>query len=816
MLRGLRAADAPLIQRLCGAEGRLFLRLGALLQAQVTITQMALEAALADANGKLLLSDRRLKDVQPAGFTALAAEHGAAALGLVLVDGATGAEAGWRVIALEDELGNPLLQATVETNPDPSVAPAIGEMIATLTPALRTPVEGLLSARADDQRAAALEQLRYAAPPLAVVSELMPMLLADAAELVRERAIGLLVAAGAHVAVVDLVRALHRRDDAAIMRCGEVIATLPTVQQDLAVSALSASAARGQATQTLVELGQRLARHLSDHRGLDRLLEQLLPTRLSLLGLVRALQDHDAPRVESILRRNLGHGTEQDATIIMLLAAPGQTGDDALVARGVELLLASGEEPRERMVLAGALRRLDPDGGRLVRLITARGMGIASAHDTSVYWLIAELCRDRAIPPALAEELAGVVRRLLRDAPGPHLVALLEQQLPALLPASDAARGALVEPLVEVVARFRDDRSLDLVAACLSGIGTAATAALWLLLEEHPHETVRLLAADLLPQLISEPVAARAAARRLLGGLDRAVQGRERGALVTAAARLAASAALPAEDCAAIDRATDGLGEAAIDAFGHLAAAPGCAPERREAIMHQLIDELTEELPDKPVEQVKDPATDETTFVLDASLGAHTHNVPRVLTALHRIGCSPHLSADALQHLVTAMCAQWRKVASWQTIWGPANIQELGRVLGLLAGRNGFPGPLRVRICEALLPRLNQLTIARSLARVFVAAEGSYLSALAGKAGDRLVQLTSDGYYAEDELPELVEVLVDFLVIPHLGPQGDAVRRRIINLLLANRTHCTSRARAKLRALLPDLNADLQARLDWL
>ena len=53
-----------------------------------------------------------------------------------------------------------------------------------------------------------------------------------------------------------------------------------------------------------------------------------------------------------------------------------------------------------------------------------------------------------------------------------------------------------------------------------------------------------------------------------------------------------------------------------------------------------------------------------------------------------------------------------------QTIWGPANIQELGRVLGLLAGRSDFPGPLRVRICEALLPRLNQLTIARSLARV--------------------------------------------------------------------------------------------------
>ena len=284
MIRGLRVAEVAVIQRLCAGDNRLFLRIGALLQSQFTCTEMALEATAASPAGKHLLSDRRLKDIGRDGFAALVSEHGCGELGLTLVDGDLGAEPGWRVIALDDELGNPLLvsddasteasataartiTATVEA---PTSEPfALGEMMSTLTPALRAPMEVLLQARADDQRAAALEQLRYAAPPLSMVSELMPMLLADAAEMVRERAIGLLLAAGANVAVVDLVRALHRRDEAAIARLAENIAHLPAIQLDLVVSALVAATARGQASQALVNLAQRLASHLAGFRNLD-------------------------------------------------------------------------------------------------------------------------------------------------------------------------------------------------------------------------------------------------------------------------------------------------------------------------------------------------------------------------------------------------------------------------------------------------------------------------------------------------------------------------------------------------------------------
>lgn len=813
MIKGLRAGDAPLLQRLCGTDTRIFLRLGALLQSQFAVTEPALEILLGSAAGKALLADRRLKDITAAAFADLMKEHALDAPGLLLVDGDSGTDAGWRVIALDDEVGNPLLAATSSSNV--IVPTQVVETVSHLAPALRGPVEGLLAARADDQRAAALEQLRYAMPPLAVVGELMPMLLADGAELVRERAIGLVMSAGAHVTVVDLIRALHARDESALIRLGESLAHLPAEQQDLAVSALVASCARGQSSPAMIALCSRLAPILAGHRSLPRLVELLVATRLSIFDLVRALQRHDQERVDGILRQQFGQGPESDATLIVLLARPGLSGDAQLLERGVALLLSAQPAPLERMSLAGALRRLDAEG-RLATLLAQRQADIPAACDTSVHWLIAELCRDGTATPAAVDILAAALRRWLREASGPHLVAILEQQLPALLPAAPALRSALVEPLVEAVNRFRDERTADLVESCLVGLGDAAIAPLWQVSEDHPQLPVRLMAIALVPRLVQRTGAgAEAGVRRLLAGLTRADQGEERGALVAAAACLAADTAVPAALTAAVDAATVGLGSWGVEAFGHLAASPHLDEARRTAIVQHLVDRLCEDVPNEDAATVTDAATDEVTYVLDDRLAAHTEDVPRLLTALNHIGRSPHLPGSLLATLVARLCDQWRQVASWQTIWGPANIQELGALLGGLAEQKDFPGPLRIRVAEALLPRLRQLGIARSLARLLTVADGPYLSQLAGRIVTRFVQHAAEGYYADDETPDMVEVLVDMLAIPHLGEGGASLRRRVVALIGANRSACTSRARTKLRGILPDLDEDLRTRLDW-
>jgi hypothetical protein len=808
MIRGMRASDAAELRQRTNGDMRLLLRIGALLEQHVSFTTLALDRLLADEPGRKLLADRRLAD----SFAEAAATAGVD--DLRLLDAADGAEPGWRTVALIDEVGNPFSAAIAEQPADSGMPALVGS----LAPALRAPVEGFLQARADDQRAAALERLRYAAPPLSVVGELMPMLLSDSAELVRERAIALVAAAGGHSLVIDLVRAMQRRDEATLIRLAPSLHALPSEQLDLAISAAVAHAARGETSQRLVDVCTALAPALAVHRLLERLLELLLPTTFSLIDLVRALQSIDTPRVAAVLRRNLGFSPAQDTRVIVLLAAPGVIADADIIDRGIDLLLETGEEPRQRMPLAAALRRLDA-GRSLATRIAARGMRICLAQDTSVHWLIAELCRDGAVDPASAIELATTLRHVLREAPGPHLISVLEQQLPVLLPVPPAERTALADPLIEISARFRADRSIDLITTALVGLGADALPPVWDALEHHPMDHVRLLLAGIVPELIARvPDQAAAAVRRLLAGLARAEQGAERGALVAAAARITSSETLSsnADLAQAVDAAAAGLGRYAYEALGHLAAGAGCGDERRAAIVDQLLMEACAELPDTPTATTTDPATGETTFQLDERLAAHTEHVPLILTALGHIGRSQHCQPAVQIRLVDRLVAQWRLVASWRLVWGPGNVHELASTLSALASHSACPGPQRVRIVEALTPQVDQLPVARALARILIVGDGSYLARLAGRAAESLVKLAArDGEFAEDERAELVDVLAEFLAIPALGPDADPIRRRLVGVIATLRGYASSRSRARLRYLAGELPPDLAARLDW-
>lgn len=829
MLTGLRAADAPVIQRLVQGDLKLLLRLGALLQDGIAVSEAALQAIVAGATTALLL-DRRLKTADATVFAALVAEHGGDDLIL------TTAPDSLRVIALADEVGNLLTAALLP--PPPVLAEGFNAVVAQLSPALRMPVEGLLAARADDQRAAALEQLRYAMPPLPVVCELMPMLLADGAEVVRERAIALLVASGAHVAVVDAIRAIQRGDDQALARQADAVARLPVVQQELALAALLAQLSRGLATPGLVALAKGMARLLADHRSLERLFELLLPRHLSLIDLVRALQEFDRPRVDELLRRNLGLDPDQDAQLIVLLAAPLALSDSAepaattdprqimaLLERGVALLIAPGQAPRERMALAAALRRIDAflADRPLARLLAAIDSSTyARAFDTSVYWLLADLCRDGVVDADAGEKLAVTCRRLLRDAGGPHLISLLEQQLPALIPASPAARLALVEPTVETVARFHDDRSRDVVTACVLALGVPALPALWDALIDHPRGEVRLLCTELIAdlciraQVSAEQAPAEQAVERLLGIVAGVADTAERTALVIAAARImgADPAAEPATH-ARVLAATNGLGDQGMVALGHLAASRACAPELQRDLTERMLRSLQEDVPDAPVDTIIDPSNQEVTFLLDDALTRHTDAVPRVLQALEQVGSAPSVPLALQQRVMEHLCRQWRRVASWDIVWGPGNIRELGETIARLAERPTCPPPQRVQAAEALLISANQLVIARALARVFLSGSGTYLATLAGRATARLVQLAAEDYYADDERIDLVEVLVDVLAIPHLGKEDQTLRRRLVTLIATLHQHASARARLRLRYLRAELEPALRERLEW-
>jgi len=823
-LTGLRASDAATLTRLCGSDQKVFLRVGTLLQAQMALTAGALGELVANEAGRKLLLDRRLKEADAARFTGLLDEYQLAA-DVVLVSGDDAeVEPGWRVIALADEIGNPLLaEATQETAEPGNPGAALALRVATLAPAIRVPVEGLLHASGDEARAAALEQLRYAGPPLEVVGELMPLLLADAAELVRERAVGLLVGAGAHVTIIDLVRALQRDDLVALARLAPILPSLPSIQRDLACVALMAAVGRGQAHQVLVDACAQLAAHLVHHPGFDRLLELLLPCPVNLVHFVRSLQDHDADRVRLILERALGGSPEGDRHIIILLAGPDQQGDERLIERGIDLLLSPENAPVERMALASALGRLAGRSG-LGRRLVDRGLSIAKSYETSVYWLLAELARNGELEPATVSALAKLIRRLLREAPSNHIAAILDYQLVAVIPASDDDRRALVEPLAETMVRYRDDRTHDLIQHALRSIGAAAIPSLWDMLAEQPHTSVRVIAAEVLGELLLAGTPQASEVTRLLDRAGRIDSGGaadpERAAVLTAAARLVTafpdSEPKAGELTSTVDTACQRAGDSGITALGYLAAGPHLDPLRRSEILEWMLGAVIQDLPDAPLERTTDATTDVVTFVIDAELGRHTEQVPILLQALERMGSSPHLPPPLLRHLIERLCTQWKRVSGWEIMWGPGNTRELGRMLGALAAQPQFPMALRVRVCEALLPRVAQLHVAQAIAAIVVRGEAEYLADLAGRAAARLLALIARNHFAEDEQEDLANVIAAFLVVVNLGDEGEPLRRRLAAQLTALKRHLSQRGRAVVRAGLKQLDPVIQERLDWI
>lgn len=212
MPAGLRAADAPKIQGLCQGDKRLLMRVGALLESQVSISEAILEEIKFTDSIRSLLMDRSLNKIDAGAFTELLEKHELGDVGIMLSQEADD----WSCIHLEDELNNLFTEKAAEENENTTSnehwQQTVNDMLPSLHTSMRTPIEGLLAAQGDDQRAAAIEQLRYAGPTLPVVTELMPVILADGADIVRERGIGLLTASGASPVVTDIIRALQRND----------------------------------------------------------------------------------------------------------------------------------------------------------------------------------------------------------------------------------------------------------------------------------------------------------------------------------------------------------------------------------------------------------------------------------------------------------------------------------------------------------------------------------------------------------------------------------------------------------------------------
>ena len=647
----------------------------------------------------------------------------------------------------------------------------------------------------------------------------MPVILADGADIVRERGIGLLTAAGASPVVTDIIRALQRNDSKTLQRLGEHVSHLPLDQKELVFAAIVASVSRGELNQAIISIRCHIADVISKHRGLERFLELLLlhSGDLGLVRLVRLLQEHNATETDLALHSFLGQSPGSDAKIIVMLAHPKAHFEKALMEKGVGFLLSKQDEPKDRMGLANALRRMN-DTYELGTLIAEQAHQLEHTRDSTIFWLLAEMSRDNKLLETDADNISEHIRVILRKADGPHTVSILDQQLPALLSCSAAQRERLVEPLAELLAKFRDERSQDQILNTLTLMGDTAIAPLWRIIKTHPRSNVRIACANVMPVILAgksddDKHDAIQVFRDESAHLQTA---EEKGHYYLAAAKLLHDLDDDRDICLALNQECEKIGSQTIDAAAYLAASKHMNPDRRLTIVDYLINLICADLPKGESSETLDPATDEITYVLDSNLSLHTDLVPRALTGLEIISRSPQLPQQLLRRLSIALIGQWRKVSRWEVIWGPANIHHLAKSLADIASDPKYPESLRLQIAEALVPRANQIRIAEYLVRVFTASHSKRIHEIAARAAKRIIKECNSNQYAEDEYADLSHILARYLILPNLDSENEILSTQIARTLGMYQAHCSIRTRELLGANLSKLRPEIADQIEWL
>jgi len=814
MPKGLRAADAPTILRLCGEDRRLFMRVGALLEHRLALTEAVLGEVRSSDWLRDLIMDRRLRDLEPAASPEFLAERGESE-DLRLVE-----DDGWRVLCWEDELGNPLMPeaATAQPRGGPADVTALHEVLPQASMDCRLAIEALLAADSDEERSAALEKIRYHLPPQPVLMELLPLVLGDASAEVRDRGQRLLVAAGAQPPVAALVAALVAEDEREVHRLRGEIASLADDQIDMTIAAAVAQLRTGRLGQQTVELLRDRVDRLARHPQLERILEQCLlhGRSLSLLPLVRGLQEFDCGAIDAILDSFLGRGDEVDARILALLLRP----DDAIGAdrarRAVELVISPKPIPRERMALAAALTRVgDPDP--VIAALADRSEFFPECRDTALHWLLAEISRRWEIPQAAADRFLEAIVAILHHGRGTHVMAALEQRLVLLLPGAEDLRLAAIRPLGEIAGNTRDRRYLDLIAHNLGGLDARAGDELWQLIEEHPRRTTCEVAVRALGAALEEADVGtlRATVDRALARIPEQGGDDVDALLLATAARLACLPQLDddSEPARALDRRSDAYGPRAIPAWSHLAAGPHLDPLRRTNLIERMLRILISEV-EKTDAQVRTEGDDEDpTYVFDAALSRHTEWASAILAGLRRITTSPHLPVQLGRRIVDRLAHHFSRVARWETIWAPGNVYELVEVLVRICEREACPSDLRADVGHRLLERISNPHIAAQLARLLMNAGPAHLAA---DAAESFLDLVSRERFADEDQSQVATVLARLLMTADLGEREGPLRRRLAAACGNLARHVDERLRTQLRDRLPSYAEEIRARLDWL
>jgi hypothetical protein len=232
-----------------------------------------------------------------------------------------------------------------------------------------------------------------------------------------------------------------------------------------------------------------------------------------------------------------------------------------------------------------------------------------------------------------------------------------------------------------------------------------------------------------------------------------------------------------------------------------MASGPRAPAALRRDLLVLIVELLLRASPEAPATETR---TDEGIRIdLSPDAARRTDYIRELILAAQRIVAAPGLPAQLRERAVRRMLAKWAAVSNYIEIWSPGNITDLAEALGAIAVAEDLPAPLCVAILDGLLAAARSIPVIRALGAACAGGgDDPAVGAKRREVAEKFAGLLQNADYAEPEDQEaLLEALGRIADLPVLGAspaEGEPVRRRAVECLLAGLHRGSRRAREAL------------------
>ncbi len=155
----------------------------------------------------------------------------------------------------------------------------------------------------------------------------------------------------------------------------------------------------------------------------------------------------------------------------------------------------------------------------------------------------------------------------------------------------------------------------------------------------------------------------------------------------------------------------------AIEGLGHTCAGPKLSLNTAVTIAEALLVYFGQDLPEMKTKTTTDGDRSEV-YLMGIEVSAYTVMVPLIIAALEKLCLNTVITPTLRNQILEALLAKWRKVVSWEEIWGPGNTTALAGALERIGCSEMADTESKLRILDSLSSSIDIPSVFQALARI--------------------------------------------------------------------------------------------------